>query len=697
MAALSKYITQDGTAGQFLAGGSVANFARTDAFSVSGWIRLNADGVAEQYLWGSSLNAVGNERGWQITHVDSGVAPPAPGANDGLRFILANDIVTDRLIVTSRYLAAGIWYFIVLTYDGSGTGAGVEFYVNGQIAEKPVVVSPVAGTTDDPAAVFQIGDGLGSASPAQVSYRSCQLWNKALAAAEVLELWNNEVPVDPTTVSFAGNLIDAWDMDPDGNWPSVPSLTGGTDLTGTGAWAAADPSERVSPPDHIGARFAWNKTDITQWTATGLTLGFVGGPLAQMNVTAPSGTFLEYVLADNEYTCPDHWSIICDFVVGTGAIGGVGFMPDELDDDGSFIDKVGGAFLYNQSNGRVSIHLAQRSLLDATPSRAASTGATPSSPGDVIRLVAIRAGNIMTVSAYNLTSGATANPPATAVHYATQSIVSGAWDEPPATAKPTIFLLAGGIGIQAYNVYNKDIANPCCLFLGDSITQGVAVGGSVASNLQRWVEQAQVNMAADLPSVGGSIATSAGGGDRIASGEVKITSGDIASYGAEHIFTPLGGNDMNRIGSFGVTLADVENAHGTLVTNLLAVPGVKSVVILNISPLNGDANVPLFNAYLAGQPQTVVDIYSALVGVPTFLDPPYDSGDGTHLNVAGMTQYADTTRTTVAEVCAQAGFFWVPLGTFGPGGIKGFLGAMRSLPLGVGVRPSFIGTKRGPT
>lgn len=653
MAALSKYIPQNGTAGQYLAGGSVANFARTDAFSVSFWVRITEGGAGEIYLMGSSLSSASNEKGWQITHVDAGSSPPNPSAGEGLRFIFGNNVASDRLIITSRFLVPLVWYFCVLTYDGSSSPSGAVFYVNGYEAETTNSIGSITASTDDPAAVFQIGDGLGSALPAPADFFSVALWDTALSAAQVLELYNNEVPLNPTDASFAANLIGGWQLNPQGNWPEIPPLQGVTNLIATGAWTASDPSTRESPPNHIGEIFAWDQAGLSQFIATGLSMSFATGP-PQINVTNPNGNFAGHaVIADNSYTCPDRWSITMEFVIDGGAafVGGFGFIPTEVDDDGTLINKGAAAFIYNApSGGVVSIHLAQRDLLDATPARAASTGGSPASASDVIRLTAIRSGNILTVSAFNVTSPTTADPPGTTTHYATQSVVSGAWDEPPATGEICLYVLAGAMGVRSLTVNSKDIKNPCFLFLGDSITQGVAVGGTLESNGQRWVELAQAQLNTNIPKLGGSTSVSAGGGDRIASAQAKIASGDLQKYfdpsAAGIIATPLGGNDTNR----SVTYPVIEAEHAQMVQDLLQLDGVKAVLILNISPLNGDPLVPTLNAYFLTQNQQVVDIYSALVGTPLFLATGLGSGDGTHLNATGMSVYANTVEEPLLEL-----------------------------------------------
>ena len=99
------------------------NFQRTDAFSISTWVKRGTF-EASQFLF-SKMNSTGNLRGY-IFYIGSDSDTPI--------FLLRRDtsFTSQRLLVVgSTTILDNNWHHLVVTYDGSSTASGVKIYVDG--------------------------------------------------------------------------------------------------------------------------------------------------------------------------------------------------------------------------------------------------------------------------------------------------------------------------------------------------------------------------------------------------------------------------------------------------------------------------------------------------------------------------------------------------------------------------------------
>lgn len=106
------------------------------------------------------------------------------------------------------------------------------------------------------------------------------------------------------------------------------------------------------------------------------------------------------------------------------------------------------------------------------------------------------------------------------------------------------------------------------------------------------------------------------------------------------VLIELGINDIFR----GVSLATYQANINTLI-NYYTARGA-TVYVLQIPPLNS-ATPASWNTSNASLGWNMVNVYSALLGTGTALNPIYDSGDGTHWNTAGHNVVANAIKTSL--------------------------------------------------
>jgi len=102
---------------------TLTNFTGTTPFSVTAWVKLSALGTGETFI--STLDASGGTfRGWELSKANT-----ADG--EGLQFFLINTYSSNTLQVQGNAAMTTGLSYVVATYDGSRTSAGIKLYING--------------------------------------------------------------------------------------------------------------------------------------------------------------------------------------------------------------------------------------------------------------------------------------------------------------------------------------------------------------------------------------------------------------------------------------------------------------------------------------------------------------------------------------------------------------------------------------
>ena len=142
-----------------------------------------------------------------------------------------------RLVTASATtLNDGFWHQWILTYDGSGTAAGVNLYGDGAIL--PWAAPITDGLVTDPinAGNFAIGGRTGGGDYFQGNVDEVAVWNTELTAAEVTALYNGglgavDLQTDGAGYISSASLVSWWRMGDDDVFPTIVDVEGNNDLT----------------------------------------------------------------------------------------------------------------------------------------------------------------------------------------------------------------------------------------------------------------------------------------------------------------------------------------------------------------------------------------------------------------------------------------------------------------------------------
>ncbi|HVU00386.1 MAG TPA: LamG domain-containing protein [Polyangiaceae bacterium] len=188
------------------------DFERTDPFSIAAWFRTKDSSM--QIIAGKSKTSL-TDTGYFMA---LGQYNPSFGAAGKLGFVLS-DAYTD----TSHWIGAdtsagpalndNFWHHAVLTYDGSVSASGFQFFVDAVAVTTTATGYSITGTTKNTAA-FMIGGRISLAGPAQLTFNGdladVAVYSKALSAAEVSAIHSVVNAPDLTDFGAIGNLRAFW-------------------------------------------------------------------------------------------------------------------------------------------------------------------------------------------------------------------------------------------------------------------------------------------------------------------------------------------------------------------------------------------------------------------------------------------------------------------------------------------------------
>lgn len=182
---------------EYLTVGNVLDKTGTSAFSISAWVKT--DTLTGGQVIMSKRNG-DSTAGYLYYLTASGIARLYIESTGGGALFCANN----------SGISTGTWTLVTVTYSGSGSTSGVDFYTNATHGTTTTTTNTFSGTASNSTAT-KIG------SEASRWYYNGKLydvimWNKKLSGSEVTELYNSGTPIDANTHSASANIQAYWRM-----------------------------------------------------------------------------------------------------------------------------------------------------------------------------------------------------------------------------------------------------------------------------------------------------------------------------------------------------------------------------------------------------------------------------------------------------------------------------------------------------
>lgn len=194
-------------ANDYLDIGNNYTFEHSTAFSISLWIKPQ-NLAATRCLFSKASNDA-NVYGYNLAHDTAGrltLQLRATGALTSFQFNLASAIT------------AGVWQHVVLTYSGGSNISGARYYRNASVADTPSSAG-LSGTWTNTASLTVGSRNTGLNFSGHIDEVS--VWDKALSASEVTEIYNSGQPGNLADHSAYNNLLSWWRMGDGDTYPTI--------------------------------------------------------------------------------------------------------------------------------------------------------------------------------------------------------------------------------------------------------------------------------------------------------------------------------------------------------------------------------------------------------------------------------------------------------------------------------------------
>lgn len=188
------------TSGSIEINASELTFERTDAFSISAWIKTTSS--SPQTIIGN-LEVSPEYKGWEL-----GIE-----SSSQIRLLLVHDFsLFDRLAVdTNKSFNDGEWHHVVTNYFGDSDATTVEIFVDGVKSQTTVVYDALTSSIISTSPI-NIGARVIGGSPFDGNIDDVAVWNRVLTEVEVRTLYNTRSTVDILERLPIANLQGYWKM-----------------------------------------------------------------------------------------------------------------------------------------------------------------------------------------------------------------------------------------------------------------------------------------------------------------------------------------------------------------------------------------------------------------------------------------------------------------------------------------------------
>lgn len=164
------------------------NFERTDAFSFECWFKSTASGTNQRIL--CKLLPSHPYRGWGVFL----------GGGGKIIFELINTPLDNHLYAISDSLYAdSTWKHLVITYDGSSSGSGVNMYINGNSVPIAILYDTLSAATSNTSSAGTIGSISSTSEFFVGTLDEILVYKKELSVSEVSFRYNSDIG---TTLMF---------------------------------------------------------------------------------------------------------------------------------------------------------------------------------------------------------------------------------------------------------------------------------------------------------------------------------------------------------------------------------------------------------------------------------------------------------------------------------------------------------------
>ena len=214
----------------FVGNQSAFDFEWTQPISVEAWIY--ADQEPNINFLVSKWRGGGTAKGWFFMVLGYNPASTLQGVP---RFQLRNVISGNYIdAYANQRINFNAWNHVVMTYDGSGTIAGIDFYINNAATTKPHRTpsggfggGPLVGGTIRTAENVTVNGSSQLGAYASAGLEVFRMWNVQLSASEVNTLYNKQSVPQTSALIMNSDITNATFIADEWQIPDLSTVTSG--------------------------------------------------------------------------------------------------------------------------------------------------------------------------------------------------------------------------------------------------------------------------------------------------------------------------------------------------------------------------------------------------------------------------------------------------------------------------------------
>ena len=155
---------------------SLFDFSPGDAFSIESWVKFD-DLTGPRFIVSKWARPTPTDlRAYTLQTLDN-----------NFRFLFGSSNTSLIILKSTQALITGVWYHIVLTYDGSSDANGVKFYIDNNLSGKTIDRNDLTGVTTN-TEPLQIGGQDAFFTSGQIA--NVKIYNREIFQNEVAQNYN---------------------------------------------------------------------------------------------------------------------------------------------------------------------------------------------------------------------------------------------------------------------------------------------------------------------------------------------------------------------------------------------------------------------------------------------------------------------------------------------------------------------------
>jgi len=272
---------------QYVNLGDIANFERTDAFSIECWFKINS---ATNQTIISRIGSTAPYQGWKIDMSPSGIITV---------YLISSSTKSIKVLIPEINYSDNFDHHIIMTYDGSSSATGIHIYID-NVDKVLDIINDTLTTAIQNNSICSIGSMNGGIYHFNGSVDEVVIYNKELTQEEGTERWNSGSGTENPLSS--GYPLDKPIIKPITSWTQSGLSSFSKFLETLGGENQGQIAYQLSDDDGINWRY-WDGANWVVSESLYNTAQVVNSTIENFPITNEKVLFRAFLISDGNQQC----------------------------------------------------------------------------------------------------------------------------------------------------------------------------------------------------------------------------------------------------------------------------------------------------------------------------------------------------------------------------------------------------------